>query len=172
MLYQLTISWLYRFSSFCDLLVLVSSPRTRCFTTVFVFEHWMHWPLMGGLCQSTVAAWITHVMTSRSSSPVDWDRVSEAVSSLRQSRGVVLAWRCVRIPFRTARTWWRRWHIQIFDVFDADYINVTNRDLKSDWVPDNNINFHEHPSTVHHYSINCHQLDYDHLQSAEFRWNV
>ena len=148
MYYVISINYfeIISFSSLCELLVLDSSPihlqRSSCSCTGYTGRWWVG-------CQ--IAAWDhARVMTSRSSSPVDWDRVSQAVSSLRQSRGVVLAWRCVRIPFRTARTWWRRWHIQIFDVFDADYINVTNRDLKSDWVPENNINFHEHPSTISH----------------------
>jgi len=79
MLYQLTISWLYRFSSFCDLLVLASSPRTRCFTTVFVF-----WTLgtlaVDGWAVSIYSRCLdhAHVMTSRSSSLVDWDRVNHA----------------------------------------------------------------------------------------------
>lgn len=78
--------WLYRFSSFCALLVLVSSPWTRCFTTVSCSENWVHWPLMGGLCQSTVAAWITRdehtvLVAFRLGS-----RQSRTVSSLRWSR--------------------------------------------------------------------------------------
>jgi len=75
-------------------------------TTVFVFVYWVHWPLTGGLwsrCLGSRTRDVTVLIVNRLGS-----RPSGAVTSLRQSTGVVLAWLCVRIPFRTVHAWWRR----------------------------------------------------------------